>query len=194
MKSRFLKAISLVLTIALMLSAIPFSINASTLVASNSSSDATQLIDDNPDVQKELREKRGLGVVEIESMREENVKHFQLEDGTYQAISYGAPIHRLGTDGAWTEIDNRLISSRAESVATGDSFFTFANNSTSETLFTLDDGKYSISFGLNFPQAKSAEIKIDNHLQISKNLDQLNGNEKLNNSRYCELWLPIAKK
>lgn len=180
MKSRFLKAISLVLTIALMLSAIPFSINASTLVASNSSSDATQLIDDNPDVQKELREKRGLGVVEIESMREENVKHFQLEDGTYQAISYGAPIHRLGTDGAWTEIDNRLISSRAESVATGDSFFTFANNSTSETLFTLDDGKYSISFGLNFPQAKSAEIKIDNHLQISKNLDQLNGNEKLN--------------
>ena len=48
------------------------------------------------------------GVYEVDVLREENVKHFALPDGTYQAVVYGEPIHELDENGQWQEIDNSL--------------------------------------------------------------------------------------
>ena len=47
-------------------------------------------------------------VKEIEDLREENVKHFDMGDGTYKAVVYSEPVHRKDSEGKWTDIDNTL--------------------------------------------------------------------------------------
>ena len=47
-------------------------------------------------------------VGEVESLRQENVKHFRLSDGSYLAVSYGLPVHYLDEDKSWQDIDNTL--------------------------------------------------------------------------------------
>ena len=42
---------------------------------------------------------------EVVSLREENVKHFDMGDGTYQAIAYSHPVHKLDSEGNWQNID-----------------------------------------------------------------------------------------
>jgi hypothetical protein len=42
------------------------------------------------------------------SLREENVKHFLCEDGTYVAAVYAEPVHYQDETGDWQEIDNTL--------------------------------------------------------------------------------------
>lgn len=38
---------------------------------------------------------------EVVALREENVKHFDMGDGTYQAISYSHPVHEKDSNGNW---------------------------------------------------------------------------------------------
>ena len=47
-------------------------------------------------------------VQEIVSLREENVKHFSLPNGTYEAVAYASAVHRLDESGNWQDIDNTL--------------------------------------------------------------------------------------
>ena len=59
---------------------------------------------------EEVNEKsKTLDMFEIESMREENVKHYKLPNGNYRAISFDRPIHMKDEKGNWQEIDNTLI-------------------------------------------------------------------------------------
>lgn len=46
------------------------------------------------------------------SKREEGVKHFLTEDGSYVAAIYGEPVHYRDSDGRWAEIDNTLSAVR----------------------------------------------------------------------------------
>ena len=46
---------------------------------------------------------------EIEELREENVKHFSLENGANVAVVYSEPVHYRDADGNWDEIDNTLV-------------------------------------------------------------------------------------
>jgi len=56
-------------------------------------------------------------VSEVVSLREECVKHFLCEDGTYIAATYASPVH-YKANGEWKDIDNRLaLNSRALSAA-----------------------------------------------------------------------------
>ena len=41
------------------------------------------------------------------SLREENVKHFRMSDGTVQAVQYAEPVH-YEQDGVWLDYDNSL--------------------------------------------------------------------------------------
>lgn len=63
---------------------------------------------DQTTVDEEMKAKAGLGILEIESLREESSKHFQLGDGGYQAIAYTMAVHRKDAEGKWQDIDNRL--------------------------------------------------------------------------------------
>lgn len=46
---------------------------------------------------------------EVESLREESVKHFSLENGANVAVVYSEPVHFKDSDGKWKEIDNTLL-------------------------------------------------------------------------------------
>lgn len=91
---------------------------------------------------------------EITSLRGENVKHFHLPDGTYQAVVYGEPVHRLNADGEWEEIDNTLTEANGV-IATGDSRVKFAKKITgNESLYTLHNGNYKVTIGLSGAKKK----------------------------------------
>lgn len=47
-------------------------------------------------------------VREVVELREESVKHFLCEDGSYIAVSYAEPVH-YEKNGEWLEIDNTLV-------------------------------------------------------------------------------------
>lgn len=55
---------------------------------------------------------------EVVALREENVKHFDMGDGTYQAISYSHPIHEKDNNGNWQDIDFGMTRKQTRGVAT----------------------------------------------------------------------------
>ena len=92
------------------------------------------------------------GIVEVESLREENAKHFKLTDGTYEMVVYGDAVHRKDADGNWQDIDNNLALqtvSGNQLYSTGDLRTSFAKAFVpNTTLFTLNENGYSISMAL----------------------------------------------
>ena len=132
-------------------------------------------------VTTEMKEKAGQGIVEIESLREESSKHFQLEDGSYQAIAYGAAVHRMDADGKWRDIDNRLYADRTESgsYSTQDGRFSFAESVSADELYTIDDGQYHISFGAILEGSPRSTAVIENHADRKTAAEGLTGEEKL---------------
>ncbi|MBO4860157.1 MAG: RICIN domain-containing protein, partial [Clostridia bacterium] len=118
---------------------------------------------------------------EIESLREESSKHFQLEDGSYQAIAYGAAVHRMDADGKWRDIDNRLYADRTESgrYSTQDGRFSFAESVSADELYTIDDGHYHISFGAILEGSPRSTAVIENHADRKTAAEGLTGEEKL---------------
>ncbi len=98
---------------------------------------------------------------EITSLREENVKHFQLSDGTYQAVVYGEPVHRLNSDGEWEEIDNSLTEANG-AIITGDSRVKFAKKITGNgSIYTLHNGSYKVTVGLLGAQKKVEGVVVN---------------------------------
>lgn len=65
---------------------------------------------------------------EVESLREEDTKHFRLSDGSFVAVAYGMPVHYEDENGKWQDIDNTLVA-RSNS-------FTTANAATPAAYFT----------------------------------------------------------
>ena len=51
---------------------------------------------------------------EDESLREEYVKHFVMNDGTTQAVVYETQVHELDDNGTYQEIDNTLSDNDTE--------------------------------------------------------------------------------
>ena len=89
-KNYSFKFVAIVLTICFVVSLIPFSVYATELGS------------------VETQESDHERIVEIEDKREENVKHFLLPDGSYEAIVYTDAVHRKDTNDNWVDIDNRL--------------------------------------------------------------------------------------
>ena len=46
---------------------------------------------------------------EITELREENVKHFRMDNGTYTAVMYDQPVHYIDSEGEWQNVDNSLV-------------------------------------------------------------------------------------
>ena len=58
-------------------------------------------------VQDMLVEEVGAKIVrEVTELREESVKHFLCEDGSYIAATYSEPVHYM-EDGVWKEFDHQ---------------------------------------------------------------------------------------
>ena len=91
-------------------------------------------------------------VVEVTSLREENVKHFRLSDGTYEAIVYAEPVHRKDANGEWQEINNNIELQNHKGLtkySTQDSRISFADSfKANSDIFTLSENGYSVSMSL----------------------------------------------
>lgn len=130
---------------------------------------------DPSDLQKELDEL----TYEITSLRGENIKHFRLPDGTYQAVIYGGPVHRLNESGVWEDIDNTLTETSG-AIVTGDARLKFAKKITGNgNLYTLHNRNYKVTVGLAGAQ-KKVEGSIVNYSDPEEGTSKL---QKLANIR-----------
>lgn len=100
-------------------------------------------------------------VVEIEELREENVKHFRLEDGTYVAAQYDVPVHYLDENGNWQDINNSLAESGSE-ISTSNARVKFAKKITgNEVLLTIQENNHKITMSLDGAIKKTEGSIID---------------------------------
>ena len=83
---------------------------------------------------------------ENKALREENVKHFKLSDGTTRAVIYAQAVHYKDDDGNWIDIDNALALNGSEYSTNNKSNIKFANKSGSNGLISIKEGDYKIDF------------------------------------------------
>lgn len=133
-KKTYYRVFSLVLTIVMFMISLPLA-----ALAINDTSSSTF-------------EENIVHITEITDRREENVKHFDMGDGTYTAISYGTAVHRKDENGEWQDINNNLSLTTVQSkeiYATSDMRTSFAKQFTPNAqLVTLTENGYSISMGI----------------------------------------------
>lgn len=103
-------------------------------------------------------------VGEVTGMREESVKYFLCDDGSYIAAIYAAPVH-YNENGVWKEIDNTLTpsSKSGETVYStkGGLNVTVPSELGSGKRFTATNGGYTISFGVkSIDNSLSAQAKV----------------------------------
>ncbi len=90
---------------------------------------------------------------EVEELREENVKHFRLSDGSFVAAQYAEPVHYQDADGDWQDIDNTLnlqkIGDDQEYTAQmGKVTKRFAKDLSEDMLFEISYEDYSVGMSL----------------------------------------------
>ena len=150
------RIISMILTLLIIFYVLPLSAYAEASVPTNGDTEASYssaaLLKD---------------TYEVKELREEGVKHFRLEDGSYIAAAYDLPVHYLDDDGEWRDIDNRLFSLGSE-YGTSNSRIKFAKKTTGNaTLFTLHENNTKITMGL-----VGAEKKIDGKITSDHSTDE----------------------
>ena len=131
---------------------------------------------------------------EAVELREESVKHFKVEDGSYVAAQYNYPVHYADDDGKWQDIDNTLASAAGGVFATPNARIKLAKKITgNETLFALKDGNTKLSFGL-IGAAKGTVGTVTNGEDSSSDteLQKMMNLEKLSSSVVYENILPGA--
>ncbi len=150
-----IRIISMVLTLFMIFQIVPLSAYAEASIP-NASSDAILA---SGRITKDI--------YEVKELREESVKHFRLEDGSYVAAAYDVPVHYLDNDGEWHDIDNRLFSLGSE-YGTSNSRIKFTKKTTgNETLFTLHENDTKITMGL-----VGTEKKIEGKITSDHSTDE----------------------
>ncbi len=106
-------------------------------------------------------------IVEIEEKREQNVKHFLLPDGSYEAVVYTDAVHRKDENGKWVDIDNRLYEDNKHGYITEDERIIFNKkvNKNNREIFSLSENGYKISFSTLDDDIKNVNAKLSNHTQ-----------------------------
>ena len=139
-------------------------------------------------------------VSEITALRTESVKHFSLPDGTYQAVSYATPVHRMDKNGVWQDIDNTLVLTRnaegvryasaddrvrfAETLKTGEDVVTFSENGYTIKMAymgTLSSGKNTLQFSMQNDFVLSSNVMNAPARNAEKAFDTLEDASKIDN-------------
>lgn len=101
-------------------------------------------------------------ITEDISRREENVKHFSLGNGVYQAVAYSHPVHKLDSEGNWQNISNSLSLSGIGTSATyktSDSRVSFAQSyRADQPIMTLQEEGKTIEMFLHSKQTSVMSI------------------------------------
>lgn len=107
-------------------------------------------------------------VFEDVSRREENVKHFRLEDGTYMAAQYDTAVHTLDETGEWQDIDNTLFESGSE-YSTSNARIKFAKKITgNESIFTLHENNRKVTLSLDGAIKKTAGVATNTETEFDE--------------------------
>lgn len=163
------KWIAFLLSFILVVCSLPINtiaLESNTPIDSKTTCGSSELIADS----QEHTEDEVIGeIVEITSLREENVKHFRLADGTYEAVVYTHPVHRKDENGVWQDIDNTLSlvdDGDSQKFQTPDSRIKFTNSfKANEELFTLSENGYSISMMLVSNNTSPNKLSLTTELQ-----------------------------
>ena len=115
-------------------------------LASLAPEDTSQVINEEPIEEASFAQGELVVLEEDISLREENVKHFKLSNGTVKAVSYANAVHYLDAEGNWIDIDNSLTLNGSEYTANNKQKIKFANKSGSNGLLSIKDGEYKIDF------------------------------------------------
>lgn len=112
-------------------------------------------------------------IIEDESQREESVKHFLMPDGSYKAVVYTQPVHRMDANGVWQDIDNRMDESTVKNkqayvTSDGRTVFSKKISSKDATVFELTENGYSIKVSFANDGIKNTTAKLSNHAEKYK--------------------------
>lgn len=147
MKKKLLvkRIFSIIIALALLVSAVPVSLAVQNLLTEETTSKIVR---------------------EVTELREESVKHFLCEDGSYIAATYSSPVH-YQENGEWKEIDNSLSLDRTTLSESGKPTYTTKARGLSVSIpqnfsdgqkITAQNKGYEISFGINSSQ-KDVSLK-----------------------------------
>ncbi len=149
---KFGRILSLILVAAMLVQLLPASVFAQESSTTDPDEiDVIGLSEDSCETPEESLKNAKI-LFEEEELREENVKHFRLDNGSYIAVQYGNPVH-YEENGEWVDYDNTLreVSAFDETgvshytVTNGDSTRVFAADANAEVLLALQKGEYSLS-------------------------------------------------
>ena len=138
------KLISLFLTLLIIFFAVPSIIyaEAAEAIMGLGSEEAASFLSDND------TSLSNAGIYEVEELREENVKHFRLEDGSYVAAQYPLAVHISDGEGGWKDINNSLVPLFNE-ITSADGRIKISKKTTGNgKLFTLHSEDKKITFSL----------------------------------------------
>ncbi|MBQ9416383.1 MAG: hypothetical protein IJU20_06055, partial [Clostridia bacterium] len=132
------KLIALLLSVAILLVSLPLS----TLAVDNGSSIAPE------EALTEIDSSSTAEIIEIPENRSVDSKTFRLTDGSFYLAHYNTGVHEKDASGNWQDIDNRLYQ-QDELITTKDGKYAFpSKSSVGAELFSLNDGKHSVSFAV----------------------------------------------
>lgn len=164
------KIISVLLSIILALLSLPLSVFAIEENDSYAPDNSDFETVNNPEAECENEFKN---VFEVIERREEFVKHFKLDDGSYTAVQYDVPIHYLDENAKWQDIDNTL-SVLEDNYSTSNSRIKFAKRITgNETLFTIHDGNRKITMSLDGSKKNTFGSVTNTHTEFDEHATQL---------------------
>ena len=164
--SMWIKTVACVLSILMMLYAVPTNVFAELIDAIDG---ATENKADKVITEDTLKKE----VFEVIDRREETVKHFRTEDGSFTAVQYNVPVHEKDENGEWQDIDNTLSESGSE-YATSNARVKFAKKTTgNSTLFTLHDGNRKITMSLSGANKKVAGHVTNTQTEFPEDATQL---------------------
>ena len=132
------KVLAFILALLILIVSLPISTIASAIFAS--------LDDTSNNSNSETVKKDVIVLEEDKELRDENIKHFKLSDGTTKAVVYSQAVHYKDTDGKWVDIDNALTLNGSEYSSNNKQSIKFANKSGSTGLVSIKDGDYKIDF------------------------------------------------
>lgn len=160
-----MKCIALLLSVIMIVGCLPINAFATEVISMDTvqTSNSDIIVESQECISDDLIDE----IVEIGSLREENVKHFRLADGTYEAVIYSEAVHRKDSDGVWQDIDNNLtlqsIGGKQQYLTT-DSRICFADKfEINSQLFSLNENGYSISMTLI---GETTAVTGSSHLSI----------------------------
>ena len=163
----WLKTLAYLLSVLLILYAVPANVYAELINTVESAITTNETV---TDLTNETTEEN---VFEVIDRREETVKHFRTEDGSFTAVQYNVPVHEKDENGEWQDIDNTLSESGSE-YATSNARVKFAKKTTgNETLFTLHDGNRKITMSLSGANKKVVGQVTNTQTEFPEDATQL---------------------